>query len=238
RGYSPFYYTPATTLDGSYRLTALNPDSGTEYLTYSDGARTVTASQYGEVRLGYNKTFNDVHDINALLVGTIRSETGAIAIDSRVSDRLQASLARRNISSAGRLAYGYDSRSFVELNYGYNGTERFAKHNRFGFFPSVGAGWMVSNEAFMSGVKDIVTTLKLRATYGKVGNDQIGSLYDRFFYLSQVNMTGSGYWFGYDRQYRSGISIDRYANDLITWEIATKTNLGVELGLFNELTLL
>lgn len=238
RGYSPFYYTPATTLDGSYRLTALNPDSGTEYLTYADGARTVTASQYGEVRLGYNKTFNDVHDINALLVGTIRSETGAIAIDSRVSDRLQASLARRNISSAGRLAYGYDSRYFLELNYGYNGTERFAKQNRFGFFPSVGAGWMVSNEKFMSGLENVITTLKLRATYGKVGNDQIGSLYDRFFYLSQVDMNGAGYWFGMDRDYRTGISINRYANDLITWEIATKTNIGLELGLFGDLTLL
>src|SRR5690606_9600183 len=149
RGYDPFYYTPASTIDGSYRLVALNPDEGTEYLTYNPGSRTVNASQYGEVRLQYNKTFNEVHDLNALLVGTMRNETGAINIDSRVSDQLQASLPRRNISSAGRLAYGYDSRYFVELNYGYNGTERFAKRNRFGFFPSVGAGWLVSNEKFM-----------------------------------------------------------------------------------------
>ncbi len=238
RGYSPFYYTPANTLDNTYQLVALNPDGGTEYLTYSDGSRTVTASHYGEMRLGYNRTFNDVHDINALLVGTIRNEASAADLDLRVSDRLQASLPRRNISSAGRIAYGYDSRYFLELNYGYNGTERFAKNNRFGFFPSVGAGWMVSNEKFMSSMENVITTLKLRATYGKVGNDQIGSTYDRFFYLSQVNMGGPGYWFGMDRDYRSGISIDRYANDLITWEIATKTNLGLELGLFGDLTLL
>src|SRR5690606_32262952 len=122
RGYNPFYYTPATTLDGSYRLLALNPDSGTEYLTYSDGQRTVNASQYGEVRIGYNKTFDKVHDFNLLLVGTMRSETGAVEFDRSVSDRLQASLARRNLASAGRLAYGYDSRYFFELNYGYNGT--------------------------------------------------------------------------------------------------------------------
>lgn len=237
RGYSPFYYTPATTLDGSYKLVALNPDDGTEYLTYSDGPRTEDASMYGEIRLGYNRTFNKVHDLNATFVGTIRSESGAAAIDQRVSDRLQASLPRRNISSAGRLAYGYDSRYFLELDYGYNGTERFAKKNRFGFFPAVGAGWMVSNESFMSGVKNIFTELKLRATYGKVGNDQIGSLYDRFFYLSQINMDGPGYWFGLDRKYRSGISIDRYANDLITWEIAKKTNIGLDLGLFDQLTL-
>lgn len=239
RSYSPFYYTPATTIDGSYRLIPLNPDTGTEYLTYNEGQRTITSAQYGELRLGYNKIFNEVHDVNALLVGTIRSETGVINIDARVSDRLQATLPRRNISTAGRLAYGYDSRYFLEFNFGYNGSERFAKENRFGFFPSVGAGWMVSNEEFMSATKDILSTLKLKATYGKVGNDQIGSTYDRFFYLSQIDMTGAGYWFGTDRSYLPGITIQRYANNEITWEIAKKTNLGVELGLFNdELTVL
>lgn len=240
RSFNPFYYTPATTLDGSYKLIALNPDSGTEYLTYSEGARTVNSAQYGEARLGYNKKINEVHDLNALLVGTIRSETGVISIDSKVSDRLQASLPRRNISTAGRFAYGYDSRYFMEFNFGYNGSERFAKKNRFGFFPSIGAGWMLSNESFMSGVNDIFTTLKLKATYGKVGNDAIGAAYDRFFYLSQIDMTGDGYWFGIgrDSSYRSGININRYANDLITWEIAKKTNFGIELGLFGDLTIL
>ncbi|MBB5438050.1 TonB-linked SusC/RagA family outer membrane protein [Pedobacter sp. AK017] len=238
RAYRPFYYSLANTIDGSYQLTPLNPDSGTEYLNYESQGRTVNASQYGEVRLQYNKTFNKKHDLNALLVGTIRNETGTLQYDERVSDDLQASLARRNISSAGRLSYGYDSRYFLELNFGYNGTERFAEQNRWGFFPSAGAGWMISNEQFMKGVKDVITTLKLRATYGKVGNDQIGSLYDRFFYLSQINMNGTGYWFGLNRNYRTGISIDRYANDQITWEVAKKANFGLELGLFNDLTLI
>lgn len=237
RGYNPFYYTPASTVDGSYHLMALNPDVGTEYLSYTPGTRTVIASNYGELRLGYNKTFNKVHNFSVLLVGAMRNETEGADLNRSVSDQLQASLPRRNISSAARVAYGYDSRLFFELDAGYNGTERFAKNNRFGFFPAVGAGWMVSNEKFMSGMKDIFTTLKLKATYGKVGNDQIGTLYDRFFYLSQVNMTGAGYWFGTDRGYRSGITIDRYANDLITWEIAKKTNVGIELGLFYDLTL-
>ncbi len=201
--------------------------------------RTVLATQYGEFRLGYSKMFNEVHDFNALLVGSIRNETGAAALNLNVSDRLQASLPQRNISTAGRFAYGYDSRYFLEFNFGYNGTERFAKNNRFGFFPSVGAGWLVSNEDFMAGMKGVISTLKLKATYGKVGNDQIGSQYDRFFYLSQINMSGAGYAFGIDKSNsRSGITIGRYANDLITWEIATKSNLGFELGLFDDLTLL
>ena len=235
RGYNPFYYHPATTLDGSYQLMALNPDSGTEYLDFTGGGSNVLSTIYGEFRLGYNKVFNDVHDLNALLVGTIRNETG---LTNEAETLLYATLPRRNLSSAGRLAYGYDSRYFAEFNFGYNGTERFAKKNRFGFFPSAGVGWVVSNEEFMEGIKDVISNLKLKATYGLVGNDQIGSKYDRFFYLSQISMSGTGYWFGNNRDYRSGITIGRYANDQITWEIAKKTNLGVELGLFNDLTML
>lgn len=238
RSYNPFYYGLANTMDNSYALTPLNPDTGTEYLTFSDGRRTVVSTQYGELRLGFNKTINKIHDFNILLVNTIRSESGATAIDANISDRLQASLPQRNLSTAGRFAYGYDSRYFLEFNFGYNGTERFAKNNRFGFFPSFGAGWMVSNEKFMAGWKEVITTLKLKGTYGKVGNDQIGSSYDRFFYLSQIDMSGTGYWFGTDRSYRSGITIGRYANDLITWEIATKANFGFELGIHDDLTLL
>lgn len=238
RSYNPFYYALASTIDGSYLLSPLNPDSGTEYLTFSEGGRTINNAQYGELRLGYNKLINNVHDINALFVGNLRNEQGAINIDERVADRLQASLPQRNISTAGRLAYGYDSRYFLEFNFGYNGTERFSKNNRFGFFPSVGAGWLISNEKFMSDFNKTISMLKLKTTHGKVGNDQIGSAYDRFFYLSQINMNGPGYWFGENRDWRSGIAIERYANDLITWEISTKTNFGVELGLFNDLTIL
>ena len=237
RGYNPFYYTLASTVDGSYRLNPLNPDTGTEYLTYSDGARTAQASIYGEMRLAYNKILNDVHDISGTLVGTIRSESSTAEVDRDPAYRLQASLPRRNLSSAGRLAYGYDTRYFLEFNFGLNGTERFAKHNRWGFFPSVGVGWNIGNELFMTGLQDVISELKLRATYGLVGNDQIGSVYDRFFYLSRVNVSGPGYWFGLDRDYTSGISIDRYANELITWEIAKKANIGIDLGLFNKLTL-
>ena len=230
RGYTPFYYTPATTLDGSYKLIPLNPDAGTEYLTFTDGPREISSSMYGELRLAYNRTFNEVHDFNVTLVGTMRSEQNAVG-------GLNASLPHNNISSAGRFAYGYDSRYFAEFDFGYNGTERFAKENRFGFFPAVGVGWMVSDEAFMSGVKKVLSSLKFRATYGKVGNDQIGPLSDRFFYLSNVDMNGEGYWFGVDRDYRSGISINRYANPKITWEIAKKTDVGMDLELFSHLTI-
>lgn len=238
RGYTPFYYIPATTEDGSYQLLPLNPDQGTEYLTYEDGPKTEDASKYGEVHIGYNKILNTVHNITAAVVGTMRNETLSAASGFSNSDRLKAALPQRNISLAGSFSYGYKDRYFAEFDFGYNGSERFAKMNRYGFFPAAGVGWMVSSEPFMSGVKKVLTSLKLRATYGLVGNDQIGSLYDRFFYLSQVNMDGPGYWFGTNRQYLSGVDIIRYPNPDITWEIAKKTDIGVDLSLFNDLSVI
>ena len=92
---------------------------------------------------------------------------------------------------AGRLTYAYDNRYLFEANFGYNGSERFAKKNRWGFFPSVGAGYLISNENFYknSSLSKILPKVKIKATYGLVGNDQIGSEQDRFFYLSNVNIS-------------------------------------------------
>jgi len=233
RAYAPFYYTPMPTTDGSYKLYCFNPLTGTEYLNYGFGSKSLITSMYGEARIGYNKVFAEKHDLNVLLVGSIRTETNTEVIS------IQESLPKRNISTAGRLAYGYDSRYFIEGNFGYNGSERFAKNYRFGFFPSVGAGWMVSNEAFMEGIQNVVSRLKVKSSYGLVGNDEIGWLRDRFFYLSQVNMNAGGYQFGTDLAYgRDGISINRYANELVTWEIAKKFNLGIEISLFKDFEIL
>ncbi len=86
-----------------------------------------------------------------------------------------------------------DSRYFGELNFGYNGSERFAKKNRWGFFPSIGAGYIISNEHFYpESWKKVMNKLKLKATYGLVGNDAIGNTKDRFFYLSNVNVADAG----------------------------------------------
>ena len=238
RSYKPFYYSVAPTVDGSYQLTPLNPDSGTEYLDYSDGKRSAVSTQYGELRLGYNQTFGK-HDIQALLVGTVRDEVGAGNLTDQdvAAGLLQATLPRRNIATAGRLSYGYGSRYFFEANFGYNGSERFAKSHRFGFFPSVGLGYMVSNEPWFASLKKAVTSLKLKATYGLVGNDQIGSVYDRFFYLSQVNMSAGGYRFGLNPSTVPGITIGRYANEDIGWETARKMNLGIEMEVADDLTM-
>ncbi len=153
---------------------------------------------------------------------------------------LQSSLPFRNIGLAGRATYGYDNRYYAEFNFGYNGSERFYETNRWGFFPSAGFAWNVSNEKFWEPLKDIITKLKFRGTYGLSGNDAIGSATDRFLYLSNVNMNdaGRGAVFGRDNGYqRNGVSLSRYANNDITWETARKTNLALELDLFRDWSL-
>ncbi len=152
---------------------------------------------------------------------------------------LQSSLPFRNAGISGRATYSYDQRYYAEFNFGYNGSERFYKTQRFGFFPSAGLAWNVSNEKFWKPYKDIVTLLKFRGTYGLVGNDAIGDDRDRFFYLSNVNMNDGtrGATFGTNNGYtRTGVTVSRYANTDITWERARKMNLGFEMGLFGKLT--
>ena len=236
RKYNPFYYTLANYDFQSdiYSLIALNPNQGTEYLEYNEGAKVISNSVYFEGSLNYNRIINEKHNISAMLVGILRE------LKYANNGNLQTSLPYRNIGLSGRFTYALDNKYFAEFNFGFNGSERFAKSERFGFFPSFGVGWYVSNEPFMEQYEDVITKLKLKGTYGLVGNDQIGSAEDRFFYISQVNLNdgGMGSMFGEEfSNYINGVSIDRYANDQITWEKATMTNIGFEIGLFGKFDL-
>lgn len=231
RAYSPFYYQVAQydRFADQYKLMELNPTTGNEYVGYSPGYKTVESSFYGEASLMYNRTFDERHAVSGMLVGIARNLLIANA------STLAESLPQRNLGLSGRLTYGYDNRYFSEFNFGYNGSEKFDKGHRWGFFPSVGLGWSVDNEVFWTGrLKDIVSKLKLRATYGLVGNDEIGS--QRFFYLSEVTIGGGDRFttgYNFNGISHDGVLIRNYANPEIGWEIARKTNLGIELGLFN-----
>lgn len=236
RYYNPFYYTMTSydQVNDTYTLNNINPNDGTDYLDYSEGAKDVSTNTYFEAAIDYNRTFNDKHAVSGLLVYTMQNKLYAN------QGSLQKSLAYRNLGLAGRFTYGYDDRYLIEANFGYNGSERFARGERFGFFPSIGLGWIISNEPYYgSNLKKVVNLLKLKGTYGLAGNDQIGSADDRFFYLSNVNMNnGSSVQFGENFDYSpSTISISRYANDNITWEIAKKLDVGVEIGLWNWITI-
>ncbi|MDR0700587.1 MAG: TonB-dependent receptor [Tannerella sp.] len=239
RFYNPFYYNVAyyDKTNDVYRLTLLNEQSGREYLGYNEGQKKVESTMYGESALNWNQTYNEDHNVGGMLVFTVRNYQASNAGD------LQRSLPSRNVNLAGRFTYAFASKYFTEFNFGYNGSERFARKERFGFFPSGGAGWIISNEAFYGeGLKRILPKFKLKGTYGLVGNDAIGSEADRFFYLSNVNMENGdrGSSFGtYGNSsggyYLSGISISRYANDLITWEVSRKLNVGFEANLYDQL---
>src|SRR5690606_10354579 len=154
------------------------------------------------------------------------------------------SLPARNAGLSGRFSYGYDDRYLVEFNFGYNGSERFDINNRWGFFPSFGLGYRISEENYFQPLKGVITDLKLRATYGIVGNDAIGSSLERFFYLSNVDLNDEGYGASFGRNdgtpvyYRDGVSISRYANPAITWEKSTQLNLGVDLEIARDFELI
>ncbi|MCB4799652.1 SusC/RagA family TonB-linked outer membrane protein [Neotamlana laminarinivorans] len=233
RQYNPYYYAISDNnydrATDTYQLTPLNPDSGTEYLDFVQfpDDRVVSRNIYFETALNYDKTFKEKHTISGLLVGIARE-----AVDGN-ADNLQESLPSRNIGVSGRFTYDYDRRYFIEGNFGYNGSERFAEENRFGFFPSVGAAWVVSNEDFWNW--DFVSRLKLRGSYGVVGNAQIGDRNDRFFYLSEINFNGTGATFGtFGGDSETGVSIDRYENPYISWERAYKQNYGIEVYLLKD----
>ena len=236
RAYNPFYYEISTynRLTGVYKLHETR--IGTEYLGYGElpGEREQSSSFYFEGSLNHAREFGK-HGVSSLLVFQARQSLNANA------GSLQLSLPYRNLGLSGRATYAYDSRYFLEFNFGYNGSERFDKNNRFGFFPSAGAAWLISNERFWKDIKPIVNNLKFRYSYGLIGNDQIGSAYDRFFYLSEVNMDdgGRGAVFGqeYNTRY-NGISILRYSNPYISWEKSYKQNFALEIGMWDELSVI
>lgn len=236
RAYNPFWYQLRGDYDsftGEYHLERIN-ENGTEYLGYGESPKTVESTTYTESRLNYNNTFGK-HSVSGLLVFTTREWLAAN------QGSLQLSLPSRNVGLAGRTTYSFDSRYFFEYNFGYNGSERFAANHRWGFFPSAGAAWLISNENFWKKIKPIVSNLKLRYSYGLVGNDQIGSSSDRFFYMSQVNMNDGdrGAYFGENlNKGAAGIAINRYENKDITWETSTKQNYAVELGLYNKVNII
>lgn len=233
RAYNPFYYSLGTynDADNTYTLTAINPTTGQEFLDYNEGGKDVTSATYLEAAINYQTSIGARHNMSAMIVSYLRNELQANA------GSLQESLPFRNLGISGRLTYNYDSRYFIEGNFGYNGSERFSKQHQFGLFPSIAAGWLVSNELFWSGnLPNIIPFLRLKASYGLIGNDQIGPPSDRFFYLSQVNIGDGSKGYGFGTQYnnfKSGTTINRYANPRISWETAEMLNLSMEFNLFD-----
>ena len=172
-----------------------------------------------QASLNYNRTFNGLHNIDAIYLGSYNDYvvTGT-------------DLSYKNIAMGGRVTYSYDKRYIGEFSFGYNGTENFPKGHRFGFFPAGSLGWILSNEAFLKG-NPILNYLKLRASYGIVGNDNIGGIR----YMFDQYYDGYGYHLGNSNNVQDGLVQGKLANPDVTWEKEKKFNVGFEATLVNKI---
>lgn len=195
-------------------------------MKYSIMGQVANYSIYWEGAVNYDRTFGNMHGVTGMLLFNRRefkNLTAGTSLDN---------LPSRNQGLAGRFSYNYESRYFAEFNFGYNGSEQFPKNSRYGFFPSLSLGWVLSNEKFWNPA--VVNNLKIRGSVGKVGNDR--AIGDRFLYVTALNKDAAGYWFGSGQSYTgSGIEEKKFGLPL-KWETSTKYNLGFDIGLFNKLT--
>src|SRR5690606_14892865 len=186
------------------------------WLTYGQGARYNLNIQG---QLLYNRSFGK-HNVG-----------GMLRMDRDYWDSGGADIPFNVFGFAGRGTYDYDNRYLAEVNFCYNGSEQFSPENRFGFFPSGSIGWVISEESLL---KDNPTLnfLKIRASYGKVGNDKMGPL--RFLYLDDITVGGGGF----SGSLAAGKRVNEglLGNRMLTWEIAHKYNLGLDFTLLRDIT--
>lgn len=220
RAKEPDYYNPAQARDANGNLVLVVQNYGQQFLGYSTDSNWGDQSLYLEGVINYSRLFADVHQVNAMAMYNQRNyDNGAF-------------LPFRNQGVAGRLSYAYDSRYIAEVNFGYNGSENFARGMRYGFFPSVAAGWVISEERFMDPLKSTLSKLKLRGSWGYAGDSNIGGR--RFAYLPTIETTGSYRWGVDDNYYRVGRAEGEVGVNDLTWETVQKTDLGLELGLWRN----
>lgn len=189
-------------------------------MAYAGNDQTTQWKLYFEYQLNYARTFG-------------RNEVTAMVLYNQNDFRYQADLAQRYQGLVGRVTYGYDNRYLAEFNAGYNGSENFMEGKRFGFFPSFSLGWLLSNEAFLASTRDWLNNLKIRGSYGQVGNDvyMIDGARQRFLYEQKWTQIANAYYFGTTGY--TGIFEGQYPNYGVTWERANKYNMGLEFGVWN-----
>lgn len=188
--------------------------------------------EFFEAELHYNRIFGEHHaDV------TLKYNQDSKLQTYNLGEELKNSIPYRHQGFAGRFAYNWKYRYFLNFNFGYTGSENFASGSQFGFFPAVSTAWNIAEETFVKERLKWLNMFKVRYSFGKVGNDQIwdgGSLV-RFPYIYTIGGSGGYQWgdFG-SSQYYDGKTYTRMASTGITWEIATKHDLGVDLSLFND----
>ena len=222
RATSPTLYGLATGRDEEGNLIGANVyQTGSESLGHEVSGGYGNKRTYFEANLTYDRTFKK-HNVNGLLLYNQQSyDDGAIQ-------------PYRKQGIAGRASYVYDNKYVAEVNFGYNGSENFAPGQRFGLFPSFALGWRISDEPWMQWASKTMNKLKVRASYGKVGNDSISGR--RFAYITTVWTGQDAYYWGENSQYGfGGITEGDPGVTGLTWETAWKKDIGIELGLWDAL---
>lgn len=227
-GYNQFEIDQYNEATGEYTLSRVGNEQKTALNT--KGAATGDRRIFIQAYLDYKRKFG-VHDVNAMLL------YNQDQLDNNKPDNLLSSLPRRKQGIAARLSYAYDDRYLAEVNFGYNGSENFAKNNRFGFFPSIALGYNISQEKFWEPISNVISHFKLRGSYGLVGNDGIN---ERYAYLEDIVLS-SDKW-----KYTTGVNQNvnlqgpvwnRYYNPNLTWEVGKKLNVGFDMQLFHQVNL-
>jgi TonB-linked SusC/RagA family outer membrane protein len=239
RSYIPYYYALESynQVTNEFTLFPLNPYGGRPYLGDVMPGRDATGKYYYEAILSWNRAFREKHHAGATMVGLMQENL----LTGGNSNSIYETLPEKNLGVSGRFTYDFDSRYFIDFSYGYNGSEKFTGSKQFGFFPALAGAWLISNEKFFNGMEDKISLLKLKASWGKGGNDAIAGRSGRFFFLSDISLgdDGSsrtdGYRWGetFMNSYR-GYRVSRYANPNITWETSTQYNLGMEMSLLKN----
>jgi TonB-linked SusC/RagA family outer membrane protein len=191
---------------------------------YQPWTTSNTRQLYLQGSLRYKRTFLGKHEIGGMLLFNQRNyfqQSAANAIDA---------LPYRNRGLSGRATYSYEDRYLAEFDFGYTGSENFAPGKRYGFFPSISAGWVISNEKFFN--VPFVSLFKLRGSWGEVGNDQIGGR--RFLYLGSVSKNTNKYWFGKSQQEFDGDDEGQIGNPDVTWETAIKRDIGLNIQFLED----
>ena len=183
---------------------------------------------YAEASFDWKRDF-DLHHLSAL---ALYNQSKTYCPDSDYPG-----IPRGYVGLVGRVTYDYDNKYLIEGNVGYNGSENFAPGNRYGFFPAVSGGWVLTQEEFLKD-NPVVNFLKIRASYGIVGNDRYHpygtGFMDRFLYLPNSYFIGSGYQFGTGTSWSPGAYEKSFGNSGLSWEKSAKQNYGIDFSLFNQ----
>lgn len=187
--------------------------------------------EFLDLLTSWDRTFAEDHNAGITLRYTQDTFTQTV----NLGDDLKNGVARRNQGLAGRFTYNWKYRYFFDFNFGYTGSENFAVGHQFGFFPAFSGAWNIAEEPFIKNNVEWLEMLKIRYSYGKVGNDNLGN--ERFPYLYTIEGGGPGYNWGtadYQRFYE-GSRFTQVASPYITWEEARKDDLGIDISLFRNI---